>query len=261
MTEKEKIIRYYKGTNEEEVALHLIGIVEAVNKNRKYRLSNFLDPLGQEIAEIIKNHYPDIKLDFSGGFIGAERQVAIFCHEDFLGEAIKNISCVKITWNDKFNRPTHRDILGAIMGLGIKREMIGDILISLGQSKILCLDTMADFLINNLTKVGSTQVSCEKDTLDSIMPKEEKIKEITSTVASLRLDSVAATGYGTSRSKMSTLIGQDKVKVNWQSAKSSSQNIKLGDMISIRGRGRLEVAEVRGTTKKGRYVIVLKRYI
>ena len=72
---------------------------------------------------------------------------------------------------------------------------------------------------------------------------------------------VAAAGFGTSRSKMSDEIGLGKLKVNWQDAKNSAQGIKAGDIISMRGRGRVEVAEVLGQTKKGRMSMLLKRFM
>ena len=104
-------------------------------------------------------------------------------------------------------------------------------------------------------------MACERSDLSTIAPKEERCKEIRATVASLRVDSIAAAGFGSSRSKAASDIAADKLKINWQPVKSASQNVKEGDILSMRGRGRLEVAEVRGTTKKGRTVVVLKRYL
>ena len=91
--------------------------------------------------------------------------------------------------------------------------------------------------------------------------KEEKVKIISATVAALRLDAVAAAGYGTSRSRMADEIKSQNVKINWKEAKNAAQSVEAGDVISFRGRGRVELAEVRGTTKKGRFSITLKRYI
>ena len=85
-------------------------------------------------------------------------------------------------------------------------------------------------------------------------------KEIKATVASLRVDSIAAAGFGMSRSKAATEIAADKVKLNWQTVKNAAQSIKEGDVLSMHGRGRLEVTEIRGQTKKGRISVVLKRY-
>jgi RNA-binding protein YlmH len=87
------------------------------------------------------------------------------------------------------------------------------------------------------------------------------VKEIRTTLASLRLDTVASAGFGTSRSKMADEIAAEKLKVNWKPIKSASHAIKQGDIISMRGRGRVEVAELVGQTKKGRYSVILKRYM
>ena len=91
--------------------------------------------------------------------------------------------------------------------------------------------------------------------------KEEKVKVINATVADLRLDAVAAAGYGVSRSRMSDEIKSLNVKLNWKEAKKAAQAVNEGDVISFRGRGRVEVAEIRGTTKKGRISVTLKRFI
>ena len=90
---------------------------------------------------------------------------------------------------------------------------------------------------------------------------KEKVKVISATVAALRLDAVAAAGYGVSRSRMADEIKGQNVKVNWKEAKNAAQTVSEGDIISFRSRGRVEVAEIRGTTKKGRLSITLKRYI
>ena len=120
---------------------------------------------------------------------------------------------------------------------------------------------MVNYISQNLTEVGQATISVESVTLDDLPAKEEKVKEIRATVASLRLDSVAASGFGTSRTRMSEDIAAAKVKINWQEAKSSSQSVKVGDIISMRGRGRVEVVEIPGQTKKGRYSILLRRFI
>ena len=95
----------------------------------------------------------------------------------------------------------------------------------------------------------------------SELKKEERVKEIRATVASLRVDSIAAVGFGMSRSRAASDIEADKLKLNWQSVKGSSQTVKVGDVLSMRGRGRLEIVEITGTTKKGRTGVYLKRYI
>ena len=145
------------------------------------------------------------------------------------------------------------------MGLGVERSSIGDILITSDTAKIICDIKIADFLCENLTAIGAAHVAAERAELEEIAPREERTKEIRATVASLRLDAIAA-GFGISRSRAADDISSDKVKLNWQSAGSASKNVRQGDVLSMRGRGRVEVTEVRGQTKKGRTVVVLHRY-
>ena len=261
--QKEKLIRFYRGTEGENTVIKLVDLAEAVHKTQKYRLSEFLDPFGQGIAETVAANYNGIRVDFSGGYQGAERVRALLVHEDFAGTpaGYYDLGCLKASWNGQFARLSHRDVLGALMGLGIERDRLGDLLVDSDSVKIICDQKMVQYLLSNLTQIGAVGVSCEEASLTDIAPKEERCKEIRATVASLRLDSIASAGFGFSRSRAAADIAADKVKLNWQPVKSASQNVKVGDIISMRGRGRLEVAEVRGQTKKGRTVVVLHRYL
>ena len=259
--QKERILRFYRGTEGEETAVRLLDLTEATVKTVKFRVSPFLDPYGQEIAETICAAYDEVQLDFDGGYVGAERQRAMLRHRDFAGKPDGfAIACVEAVWNGQFARLTHRDVLGAVMGLGIERELIGDILPAADTAKIICDVKIADFLVNNLTMIGAVGVKTSPSDLAEIAPREERTKEIRATVASLRLDSIVAAGFGISRSRAAEDIAADKVKLNWQSAASASKTIKEGDVLSMRGRGRVEVTEVRGQTKKGRTVVVLNRF-
>jgi RNA-binding protein YlmH len=121
------------------------------------------------------------------------------------------------------------------------------------------MSDISRYLLYNLNKVGSTAVSVSETS--EAQKKEEKVKLITSTVASLRLDSLISTGYGMSRAKAVETIKSGKVKVNWEDAESSSKEMKQGDVISLRGRGRIVLEEVSGTTKKDRIKILIKKYL
>ena len=257
---REKIIRFYKGTEGEDAAVRMIDLAYQALKNRKYKLTGFLTPYEQEIAGTIANSVGDIKVDFDGGYNGAERQRAAFCHDEFAGTPVFELAVIKAEWNGEFARLSHRDVLGSIMSLGIERELIGDIIATKESARIIVDKKMADYFINNLNKIGDASVKVTIDELENIAPKEEKCKEIRATAASLRIDSIAAAGFGMSRSKAAADIAADKMKLNWQSVKNAAQSIKEGDIISMRGRGRVEVVEIKGLTKKGRTSVLLKRY-
>ena len=250
MSNREKILRFYRGSEGEETAVKLVDAAEKAMKNQKFRLTAFLDPFGQEIA-----------VSFNGGYAGAERQRAVFQHEDFRGTPSWEIAVVEAVWKDAFAHISHRDVLGAIMGLGVEREIIGDIQIQQGAARIVTAENMADFLLTNCVQFGAAHVTCSLGELSALLPRGERCKEIRATVASLRADSIAAAGFGMSRSRAAADIAAEKLKLNWQSVKSASQAVKEGDVLSMRGRGRLEVKEIRGQTKKGRISVLLHRYL
>ncbi len=257
---REKIIRFYKGTEGEESAVRMVDLAYQAQKNRKYKLSGFLSPYEQEIAGTIANSVGDVKVDFDGGYVGAERQRAAFVSNEFAGTPAFEIDVIKAEWNGEFARLSHSDVLGSIMSLGVDREHIGDIIATKESAKILVDKKMAEYFTVNLMQIGGTTVKTTLDELTSIAAKEERTKEIKATVASLRIDSIAAAGFGMSRSKAAVEIEAEKVKLNWQSVKNASQAVKEGDVLSMRSRGRLEVVEIRGQTKKGRIGVLLKRY-
>ena len=257
---KEKIIRYYKGTEGEAVAVKLVDFAAQTLKNRKCKLTGFLSPFEQEMAGVIANSLGSLNVDFYGGFRGAERQRAAFCHEEFKGTPNFEIAVVKAEWNGEFARLGHRDVLGSILNLGVAREHIGDVIATKDCARILVDQKMCEYFTANLTHIGGTSVKTSVDELENISAKEERTKEIRATVASLRADSIAAAGFGMSRSKAAQEIFAEKIKLNWQTVKNAAQSIKEGDVLSMRGRGRLEVAEIRGQTKKGRVGVLLKRF-
>ncbi len=261
MGDREKIIRYYQASGEGELAAKLLDLAEAALRNRRYKVTEFLDPYGYSIAETIGAHYERLKLVASGGYDGAERVKAVFINEEFRGTPDVAVEAVSVTWDERYYQITHRDVLGALMALGIKREIIGDIIMCGHGCQIIIDLSFLNFLMQNFGKIGAAPISITQLKIADIAPREEKVKVIKTTVASLRLDVIAAAGFGTSRSRMSEEIVAGKLKVNWQEAKNSAQSIKENDVISMRGRGRVEVCEVLGQTRKGRMSIVLKRFM
>ena len=147
------------------------------------------------------------------------------------------------------------------MGMGCEREILGDIVLVPEGAQFVADKAFANYIESNLTQIGAAYVSLRQIGREELQAREEMIKIISATVAALRLDAVAAAGYGVSRSRMAEEIKSQNVKLNWKEAKSASQSVAEGDVMSFRGRGRAELSEVRGTTKKGRFAITLKRYI
>lgn len=261
MSEREKILRYYRSSGDGDLAARLLDLAENAQRNRRYKVSEFLDPYGYSIAETVAAHFPSLELVSNGGYPGAERVKAIFVNKEFRGTPELGAEALAVKWDERYYQLTHRDVLGALMGLGIKREILGDIIMCGQGCQIIADASLISFVSQNFNAIGTAPIVVSSLSLSDIAPREEKMKEIKTTVSALRLDVVAAAGFGTSRTTMSDEIGVGKLKVNWQDAKNSAQSIKAGDIISMRGRGRVEVCEVLGQTKKGRISILLKRFM
>ncbi len=261
MIDREKILRYYRATGDHELAARIITAAESAIHNRRYQLTEFLDPHGYSIAESAAAYEDNLELRCGGGYPGAERVRAAFVNKDFRGEVDFSIAALGLEWDARYYDLSHRDVLGGLLALGIKRSVIGDILMLSGACQIIVDSSISAFLLGELQRIGAANVKVKPIDFSALQQKPETVKEIRATVASLRLDSVAAAGFGVSRTQMTEEIQAEKVKVNWKDAKNASQNVKAGDIISFRGRGRVEVVEITGQTKKGRTGVLLKRYI
>jgi RNA-binding protein YlmH len=119
---------------------------------------------------------------------------------------------------------------------------------------------MVGFLEQSLTQVRSVPVKTRQIDWSELKLREPKKKELTTTEASMRLDAVASAGFGMSRSKMADLINGGDVRVNWKDITQSSHQLKSGDLVAIRGKGRLEIGEV-AVTRKERYRVQLTRFV
>ncbi|MGL5079789.1 MAG: S4 domain-containing protein, partial [Waterburya sp.] len=126
-------------------------------------------------------------------------------------------------------------------------------------AQAIVVPEMVDFLTTSLTQVRSVAVKTQPIELSELKIQPPNKKEITTVEASLRLDAIASAGFGISRSKMASAISSNDVRVNWKEITQASYNIKAGDLIAVRGKGRLEVGEV-SVTKKQRYRVNLVRY-
>lgn len=226
--------------------------------------TDFLDPYQRSIIEKALDETGVFDYEFDGGFEGAERVILVF-RPDFIytpeGEPEQRfLKALHLSLNGR-GMLTHRDYLGSLMGLGIKREKVGDILVRDESCTIIVMADIADYIKCSLFRVGNIKADVEVMDVDEIEVPQPKTKEIKTTVASLRLDSIAGAGFGISRSKAAQLIKADKVNLNWVTVNELSRQVNEGDTISIRGRGRVVLEQVNGKTRRDRISIVLKRMV
>lgn len=211
-----------------------------------------------------------------GGYEDAERQMAVFLpdalslrtqtnnekfdtfHELFSGK----MGIIQITpSNDRYAEElSHRDYLGAILNLGVERKNIGDILIIDNGAFIFLKPQLCDLICEELTRVRHTFVIVQKQEMIDF-EYHPKFKEITGTVASLRLDCLLGLAYSSSRSKLKGFIEAGKVFVNGKLITSNGYHIKDGDVISVRGMGKFRFVRQVSVTKKNRISVLLNLYI
>ena len=199
----------------------------------------------------------------SGGYEGAERKRILFLPdwldaENAAGEL--PIRCLRAAFRAE-DRLNHRDFLGSLMGMGIVREKLGDILVSPDSADLIVLDTVAEFLAQSWTSAGRAKLRVSEIEPGHLHIPEVQCQEVRDTVSSLRLDAVASTGFKMARGKASELVASGRVQVNWRECTKPDKLLLAGDTVSARGFGKFVLAEVGGTTRKGRISIVVKRYV
>ena len=192
---------------------------------------------------------------FDGGIPDAERIVCIFMPDyPTVHELFKLIRADK----SKQDILTHRDYLGSLMGLGIKREYIGDILVHDGGADIVVLNEIADFLMLEYNKAGRKQLSLRYISADEIKSGADDLKTVRITVSSMRLDAITGAIFNLSRSDSAELIKKGRVLLNSAESVKPDKIIDEGDKITIRGRGKAEIIGIIGRTKKDRLVLKIK---
>ena len=147
------------------------------------------------------------------------------------------------------------------MGLGLTREKIGDILVTEKSADIVVMESVAAFLADNFTSAGRTALKVEKISPKVLHIPQAKVRRIRATVMSLRLDSIAAEGFGMSRSKAADLINGGKVQLNHRFCQRTDAAVEEGSVISARGLGKFTVTKIEGVSKKGRTFVEMERYI
>lgn len=249
-----------KGIEHQDCLARILDQANQALKNWEVVQTDFLSP--PELAEVqtLFQKLTDVQMVAWGGYPQAERvRLAIARSELPLDSSQIELSVLSIAGNFLFDPATHRDFLGATLGTGIVREKVGDIIV-LGErgAQILVVPEIGEFLQHSLTQVRTVPVKVEPISLEELQVREPRRKELTTVEASLRLDAIASAGFGISRSKMVDLINSNEVRVNWKEVTQASYQLKAGDLVSIRGKGRLTIGEI-AVTKKDRYRLQLTR--
>ena len=241
---------------------HLLDLCRRSERNHEWAYSGFLSPAEQE--DFLR--FPDsagFSFTFEGGYPEAERRILVAGDENSLGYPaeppvrILHVAPASLKFAEEM---THRDYLGAILGLGIERTLIGDILIREKQAWFFCLDSAADYLVSSLKQVRRTTVTAERCAADppELQPRFEPVRL---NVASERLDALLSALTGLSRGQAAGLFSSEKVFVNGRIVTDKSFRLKEGDVLSVRGFGKAAYDGIDRETRKNRLWVRLRRYV
>ncbi|MCR4599708.1 MAG: hypothetical protein K5678_11830 [Acetatifactor sp.] len=234
---------------------------------RSYRQNvfTFTDFLGLAEQAVFWRMEPELRSyapTLWGGREGADRAILRFGDPETLGyEADFPIVCVHVKpLNAKFaDNLSHRDFLGALMNLGIERSTMGDISVGEKEAYLFCLESIADFICDQLHQVRHTSVTCEVVTEMKELAMEEPKKEIIQ-VVSPRADAVIAKVYNLSRDESLNLFRAQKVYVTGRLCENNSKLLKAGDVVNARGYGKFVFVAEKGETKKGKINVEVAVY-
>ncbi len=237
-------------------------IVKRCERDGVCCFSNFMDE--RQCAEAERwclNNSGTLTYELYGGFPDAKRRI-LAVYPDYYGNYITDefpIKCLTFTFR-KENKLSHRDFLGRFMGMRLKREVIGDIIVDEGIAQVFVTDIAARLILSTVSRIGKTGVKISDDRPFQLEAKQE-FRIISGTVASMRLDCIVSLAAGISRENAAKLIKTERVEINHLPVTSVSAELRVDDVISIRGSGRFILSGIDGLSKKGRIHINLCKFI
>jgi RNA-binding protein YlmH len=215
--------------------------------------TDFLDPRQMFIAQSLANREPGVYFAAFGGYEGAERMRGVF-YPEYMEPAQEEfgVALLTVKGTNQFLQLEHRDYLGSLLGLGIKREKFGDILVHEDGAQFVVAEEIVDYVRLHLNQVHRIRVIVEETALGNIRVPKQSFRSLTFTVQSPRLDAIVGDVYRLSRTKVVAPIQNGRVKVNFREVNDPSFHLQEGDIVSFKGFGRFKVIVIGGETKKGR---------
>ena len=265
---KQEIMQEYKNQEDKLLVAKVLDKLEFTKTKNKIQYTDFLNLYEQDLVSNLLNKIGYENYYFFGGKEITERKILILYPKKLTEEMVRKnhnkiLSVIKVKLpNDLEDEYDHRRYLGAIIKLGIEREKTGDIFVHKLGADIIVKNEALNFLLqnlNSLTRFQSAEIT--EGSIEELETEEIQKLEISAVVISLRLDNIVSVLSKTSRNKAVSILEQERVFVNYKLETKASKQIKEGDVITIRGKGRFEFREIAGNTKKGRYIVKIDKYI
>ena len=258
----ELLRKYARSPEDDELLARLLDKYDVSQRSGRMQNTRFLSERDRLFCEPVLRELGADAV-FWGGYAEAERTLLIFpadwqdkdsvCHGEDCPAAV-----MRAYWRSG-EKLSHRDFLGALMGLGIERDLVGDILPRDGSCDMVLMREIFPYVLQNLTSAGRASLTLEE--IPEAEAAEAEFRIIRDTVASARLDAIVGCGFSLAREKAASAIKAGKVFLNGMECLKPDKPVEAGIRITLRGLGKMELSELGGLSRKGRIQIVIKRYI
>ena len=271
--EKQEILKQFPKQEDKLLVSKLLDKLKFMHTKNQVQTTSFLDAYQQNIACKVLKIYGENQYILEGGYEEAERKV-LFIYPEKLSEIFKksaiensiitdNIKVISITLpQDLQGKYKHSEYLGGIMKLGIKREIIGDIIVNEEGADILVQSDMANYLkdsLQNLTRFQKSEIIIKE--ISNLKIAQTKKEELTILIPQMRLDVIVSEILHLSRSKANEIISEERVFINYELKTKNSASLKENDILTIRGKGKFEIGEILSTTSKGKIILMVRKYV
>lgn len=249
------------------LARNVLSQASAAARDWLVSTTDFLTPPESAALGDAASHLRDLNVRAWGGYEDADRTILVFAHqevvpiENALQVVTDEISVLDITGKFENTKVSHRDFMGAILNAGIDRAKIGDInVLDSSKAQAVVRTDVAQFLASSITQIRNISVSTTVNPISNVALPERRVKEMVSVELSLRLDALASAAFKISRSKMADMTKSGLVRINYIDVRTPAKLLKAGDIVSVRGLGKIEIGDWN-TTSKGKYRVTLRKYI
>ncbi|MEJ6400792.1 YlmH family RNA-binding protein [Nicoliella lavandulae] len=230
---------------------------QSINEYRPI-LTSFLNPRQIYLLQIIANSYNEVHVASFGGLHNSEMKRALI-YPDYFEPKIEdyNLCLFDIRYPIKFAKLHHNQVLGTLIGSGIERNVIGDILFDGQHWQFVTEQEMATYLKGQIDRIGKVKVQLQEIPLNKIIEPLNEWKTVNTTLSSLRVDNVISRGFNVSRNTSKELVAKGKVHLNWGEFSQPNYELELNDVLSVRGYGRLKVMEIFGISRHNKLRVSL----
>lgn len=264
MTKTDLLNKFSKDPEERVVLARALDQLDRAQTRSIPCATQFLSPAQRAALEPLIAAAGHPKHLFHGGFEGAERTVCVFLpdwQERSDWEPAEELAAVEAAYPPTGAELTHRDLLGGLMGIGLTRERVGDILAGEKSAQIVCLRDAAPIILSQFDQAGRYKLKLREIPLSGLAPAPVEVRLIHDTVAALRLDAVLSSGFSLARGKAADAVTGGRVSLNHRECLKPDRAVSEGDVVTCRGLGKCVLKTVGGRSRKGRIIIEIERYL